>query len=156
MISYKIPKLDPTVQHPLPAVVVYPESVLSRRQLPSGLVCWMLVIPCFQAVRWVGQGWRGMWRVGAAGRGCGGKVIEGWGGGGSEAESRDLNVKKKSFTGSVYIRGRSEIGDLPIMSESWDPPCHSVDARTKMASRMARAMTLIAQSKTATRGHIES
>lgn len=64
--------------------------------------------------------------------------------------------KKKSFTGSVYIRGRSEIGDLPIMSESWDPPCHSVDARTKMASRMARAMTPIAQSKTATRGHIES
>lgn len=40
-------------------------------------------------------------------------------------------------------------------SESLDP-CHSADAPTKTAWRMARAMTLIAQSKTAIRGHIES
>lgn len=43
-----------------------------------------------------------MWRVGAVGRGCGGKVIEGWGGGGSEAESRDLNVKKKVSRVSLH------------------------------------------------------
>lgn len=45
--------------------------------------------------------------------------------------------------------------DSPIMSESSDP-CHSAEAPTRMASRIARAITPIAQSNTVMRGHIES
>lgn len=43
----------------------------------------------------------------------------------------------------------------PIINESSDP-CHSTEAPTKMASRMARAITPIAQSNTVISGHIES
>lgn len=76
-------------------------------------------------------------------------MIEGWGEGGEEEGSKGLECVLRE---EEVRDGRI---DSPIMSESSDP-CHSAEAPTRMASRIARAITPIAQSNTVMRGHIES
>lgn len=81
-------------------------------------------------------------------------MIEGWGGRGGGVVKRCL-LEWRFVRESGGDDEKMGIFGSPIINESSDP-CHSAEAPTKMASRMARAITPIAQSNTVMSGHIES